>query len=302
MAINNLNVPLFSIVLPTFNHGIYISRAIESIIQQTYINWELIIVDNYSIDETEILVSKYKDPRIQYFKNHNYGIIATSRNFGINKTSGDWIAFLDSDDWWKKNKLELCLKYLNKYEVDILYHDLFLIKNQNQKISFKIAKSRKLTKPVFNDLLKNGNAILNSSVIVKKDILNAVGLLSELPDKVTWEDYDCWLKISKITDNFFYLNKRLGYYWIGGGNISNPDKDLLNATSICSNYINNNLSLIPAWILYSQGKAYYKKGDNLKGRDKLLQILFLNISITFSFKSLLLIIYYQFKHEIYSEL
>ena len=192
----------------------------------------------------------------------------------------------------------MCLKYVNKYNPDILYHDLFLIKNQYQKISFKIAKSRKLTKPIFNDLLINGNAILNSSVIVKKDILKAVGLLSEMHDKVTWEDYDCWLKVSKITDNFYYLNQRLGYYWVGGGNISNPDKDLLNATSICSNYINNNLSFIPVWILYSQGKAYYKKGDNLNGRDKLLQILLLNISFTFSFKSLLLIMYYQFKCEI----
>lgn len=296
--INNPTNPLVSIVLPTFNHGLYICRAIESVLQQTYVNWELIIVDNYSIDKTEFLVSTFKDSRIKYFKNHNYGIIATSRNFGINQSSGDWIAFLDSDDWWKKSKLELCLKHVNKYNADILYHDLFLIKNQHQKISFKIAKSRKLTKPIFNDLLINGNAILNSSVIVKKDILKAVGLLSEMHDKVTWEDYDCWLKVSKITDNFYYLNKRLGYYWVGGGNISNPDKDLINATSICLNYINDNLSFTPVWILYSQGKAYYKKGDSLNGRDKLLQILFLNISFTFSIKSLLLIMYYQFKREI----
>lgn len=291
--INNSNKPLVSIILPTFNHGLYICRAIESVLQQTYVNWELIIVDNYSIDETEFLVSLYKDSRIKYFKNYNYGIIATSRNFGINKSNGDWIAFLDSDDWWKKNKLELCLKYINKYNADILYHDLHLIKKQNQKYSLCKAKSRKLSKPIFYDLLINGNAILNSSVIVKKEILQKVGLLSQQSDKLTWEDYDCWLKVSKITENFYYLSKKLGYYWIGGGNNSNFDRDLINTSSISLNYIDNNISYIPIWILYSQGKAYYKKGEILEGRNKLLQIILLNKSISFSIKSILFLIHYH---------
>jgi glycosyltransferase involved in cell wall biosynthesis len=293
--IYNNETPLVSIVLPTYNHGLYICRAIDSVLNQTYKNWELIIVDNYSTDETEILVSEYKDSRIQYFKNHNHGIIAISRNFGIKKSNGDWIAFLDSDDWWKRNKLEYCMFYAIFKNADILYHDLILINKNFRKYFLRNAKSRNLTKPIFYDLLINGNAILNSSVVVKKQILQKVGLLSQSNDKFTWEDYDCWLKISQITQNFFYLKKKLGFYWLGGGNNSNPERDLINSSSICLNYINNNLTYTPAWILYSQGKAYYKKGQMIQGRKRLLQLINLNKSFSLSLKSIILIVYYQFR-------
>ena len=84
---------LISIIIPTFNHGQFLDRALKSIINQTYTNWEVIIVDNHSTDNTTKIVKSFKSSKITYFKIHNNGIIAKSRNAGIYAAKGEWIAF-----------------------------------------------------------------------------------------------------------------------------------------------------------------------------------------------------------------
>lgn len=117
MASNEI---LFSIVIPTYNRANLIKRCIESVINQTYQNWEAIIVDNYSEDNTEEIVSSFNDERIRFYKNHNYGVISVSRNFALDNSNGHWICFLDSDDSlghpisWNK-----FLPYLNHFDIDI---------------------------------------------------------------------------------------------------------------------------------------------------------------------------------------
>ena len=100
--------PLVSIVIPTYNHAKFISKALKSILDQTFKDWEAIIIDNQSTDQTNDILSKYSDPRIKSYKIDNNGIIAKSRNLGIKLSKGKWIAFLDSDDWWTSEKLEVC--------------------------------------------------------------------------------------------------------------------------------------------------------------------------------------------------
>ena len=111
---------LFSIVIPTYNRANLLHRCLESVVAQTYEKWEAIIVDNYSEDNTEDVVKTFNDSRILYIKNHNYGVIAVSRNKAIDMAKGDWIAFLDSDDYWLPNKLETLLNYIKDY--DLIYH------------------------------------------------------------------------------------------------------------------------------------------------------------------------------------
>jgi len=270
---------LISIILPTFNHAKFLKKAIESVINQSYINWELIIIDNNSTDETFDIVNSYSDHRIRYSKIQNNGVIAASRNYGISLSNGTWIAFLDSDDWWTNNKLSRSVKYINKRKFDLIYHDLFLVYKTNQKSYQRLAKSRNLSSPVFEDLLLNGNAILNSSVIVRKDLLEEVGLISCDTDKITWEDYDCWLKVSKRTNKFYYIKETLGYYWAAGGNMSNPDQDLKNAKSIYNKYIKGYYDIIPSWIIFSEGKALIKKGYIQEGISKFKKISFTNYSL-----------------------
>jgi len=115
--------------MPSFNHVNFIKIAIESVIKQTYSNWELVIIDNNSTDGTKELISEFKDSRIKVYCISNNGIIAHSRNFGVIKSDGEWIAFLDSDDYWLPEKLEISSRYFfNKY---FIYHDL-LISNTSQ--------------------------------------------------------------------------------------------------------------------------------------------------------------------------
>ena len=118
---NTKSTPLVSIVIPTYNHAKFISKALKSVIYQTYKNWEAIIIDNESVDETYKLVNDFNDSRIKYFKISNDGVIAKSRNLGIKEAKGDWIAFLDSDDWWTKDKLEVCISKIGK-NTDLIYH------------------------------------------------------------------------------------------------------------------------------------------------------------------------------------
>lgn len=247
-----------SIIMPTFQHGHCINKSIKSVIRQTHKDWELLIIDNYSLDNTEKVVNEFDDPRIIYLKYSNNGIIAASRNYGISQASGSWIAFLDSDDWWAPTKLERSIFEGLKSDSDIIYHDLFLVKSNSQKLFISKAKGRKMKGKIYENLLNYGNALLNSSVVVKKEVIIKAGCISEEKDKVSWEDFDCWLRISKITNKFLYINEPLGYYWIGGGNISSPDNVISNTTSIEKYYKNffNTHSGKPFWFGNGRGKAF----------------------------------------------
>lgn len=218
----------FSIITPTYNCS-FISRAISSVLKQTFSSWELIVIDNFSKNSTEEIIKKYNDKRIKYYKFNNQGIIAKSRNYGIKLSTTEWIAFLDSDDFWEKNKLEICFQNIKKYDHDLYYHGLYQAKEGLNLFKKKIAdKSRLIVKPIFENLLINGNAIGNSSVVVKKSILYKINLISEDKNKYSWEDFDTWLRISQITEKFFFINKILGYYWIGKGRVTNPAQIIKN--------------------------------------------------------------------------
>ena len=106
MKSTNSEQPLVSVIMPTYNHAKFIAKAIESVLSQTSQNLELIIIDNYSEDDTGEIVASCEDDRIIYLKFRNNGIIAASRNHGIKHSHGEYIAFLDSDDLWHKQKLE----------------------------------------------------------------------------------------------------------------------------------------------------------------------------------------------------
>jgi glycosyltransferase involved in cell wall biosynthesis len=216
-----MNLPLVSIVVPSYNHGHFIGKMIESVISQTYENWELIIVDNHSSDDTDIIINNYNDKRIKVFKIFNNGIVAVSRNKGILEANGLWVAFLDSDDGWYPEKLEICMS--SSEHADLIYHNMKLYKAQEDIFLTKGLVSRKVNSPIFKDLLIRGNTIINSSVIVKKSLLEVVNGINENREIITSEDYHLWLKISQVTDRFLHLPKQLGYYTIHGQGLSQRD-------------------------------------------------------------------------------
>ena len=284
--------PLISIVIPTFNHANYLSKALQSVLHQTYTNWEAIVIDNHSTDDTGKVINKFNDHRINYLKIQNNGVIAKSRNIGINSAKGDWVAFLDSDDLWTNNKLKTCIESINN-QVDLIYHDLEVTSNRRIFFKGKINKTRQLKKPVLIDLLVNGNAISNSSVIVRKKILIEIGLMDENKELIAAEDYNTWLKISNFTDQFLYLPKKLGYYYIHHEGISQKDMSIptQKATQDFLHILNNKQKKkIEANIKYISGRFNYLNFNYNQAKKDLLFVL-KSSSFKLRLKSLIMIVH-----------
>lgn len=162
-----------SVIVTTYNRFNLLQETINSILNQTYKNFELIIIDNYSIDNTEKIVKTYikKDKRIKYYKNKNNGIVAINRNFGINKSQGRFIAFCDDDDVWINNKLEKqILEFKKDKKIGLICTNHIDIKENIELYNNKNLNDNDFT---FCSLLKK-NSVVNSSVVVKKSVINDV--------------------------------------------------------------------------------------------------------------------------------
>jgi glycosyltransferase involved in cell wall biosynthesis len=267
-----MNHELISVILPTYKRCQILNKAVDSVINQTYKNWELIIIDNNSNDGTEELIKNYYNNKIFFLKINNFGSIAKSRNYGIKKSRGKYLAFLDSDDYWTKNKLEICLNFIND-KVDLIYHDLEIIGQKKSFFKNNILNSRKLNKPIFDDLLFNGNAINLSSVIVRKNLLEQIDGMKETLEIATCEDYNTWLRVAKLTEKFFYLPKTLGYYLIHNQNISNHDMSIPLSFAI-EEFLpllsEKEKKILSANLQFISGKFSYLLGDYLEAKKKLI--------------------------------
>jgi len=250
--------PLVSVVIPTYNHAHFLGRAIQSVLDQTYKNWEAIVIDNHSTDNTDEVLRKFTDERIRALKIHNNGVIAASRNMGIQAARGEWIAFLDSDDWWKSQKLEVCLRKVKK-RVDLVYHSLEIVNEFSGDEGVRVNGCWQLKKPVIIDLLLNGNTISNSSVMVRKKVLDTIGEIDENIYMVGAEDYNTWLRIATTTDGFLRVNKPLGCYYVHENNYS--IKDISGAKDIATQSYMYLLS-------EKQRKKHISIDEYMKGKTK----------------------------------
>lgn len=186
-----------SVIIPTFNSEKTIVNAIKSVLNQTYVNLEIIIIDDGSTDNTSKLFNPYVyDNKVKYFYQDNQGQGA-ARNLGIKKSSGEWIAFLDSDDVWVKNKLEKQLEAVKgKSDVSLVFSNAEFVENDKNVGSFfeDFCPYPNWEKNVFEQILRN-NFIVNSSVMVRKDVLEEVDMFSQDQFLRNIEDYDLWLRI-----------------------------------------------------------------------------------------------------------
>ena len=215
--------PYFSIVIPTYNRADRLNKTINSVLAQTFSDFEMLIMDDGSTDHTQELIESFNDSRLIYSWEKNFGGPSRPRNRGIKQAKGEWICFLDADDWWKTTKLQICFEHLND-EVDFLYHDMVI--SHDGVGGLKKIKSRKLVPPIYKDLLLGGNVIINSSVMVRKKILEEVHGIDESSEMIAAEDFNAWLRIGKITNNFLYLPVVLGYYLEHDQNISQKNMSI----------------------------------------------------------------------------
>ena len=275
---------LISVIVPTFNRKPLLQRAIDSVLNQSFENFQLIIVDNYSSDDTDELISSYKDNRIFFHKNKNEGIIASSRNYGINLAKGNFLAFLDSDDWWEPTKLDKCLSAFNSGEVDFVYHNCFIKGGKTDKKT----NCRQLDRPFSEDLLFNGNTIVTSSAIIKRSAFE-ISTFSESRNKAGWEDYDLWIKLAKQNLNFYLIEECLGNYWVGDDNFDSPERIILNLESMESTifreYRGQNTKE-PWWPHYTRGLAYLNLNLSVLSIQNFIKVLLLKSPFMFKLKAM----------------
>ena len=286
---------LVSIIIPTFNRLNKLVDAIVSVQNQNYRNYEIIVVDNCSTDGTIQYLNELNDNRISIFKIQNNGNIARSRNLGILNSKGNFLAFLDSDDLWYPNKLKVCLDEIKKKNLDFLYQNMKIKKN-NSIFKKKIGYFRKLKNVnVYDQLIYTGPAFPTSSVILRKKIFNEINNFDEEDYKITWEDFDAWLRFSKKTNNFGYLDKVLGEINIGKDNYLDKNNQIKNIFKFKETYLQDSQSL-PTWCIITLLTLYFKLNNYEKFYEFYNHIDFKKITLKNSIKISLLSLLLRFQH------
>lgn len=210
--------PLISIVMATFNQGQFIKNSIMTVLEQTYTNWELIIVDNYSSDDTIQIIREFDNPKIRYFCFSNQGVVARSRNFGANKAYGKYLAFLDSDDLWNPTKLACFVKN----PAPLWGHSMTKIDASNNLLTDCDGKSlcAKCENKSWRSMLMDGNSLPLSSMIVDRVLFRDVGGFSESIAFKTVEDFELVFKICGKYSVSTKCGPVLGYYRVHKANLS----------------------------------------------------------------------------------
>jgi len=183
--------PLISIVMPAYNSEKYIRESLDSVRRQTYKNWELIVVDDGSNDKTGEIVKEAQkgDCRIKLYKNDKNIGVSMTRNRAVSLSSGGWIAFLDSDDCWKNDKLEKQMSCVKKNSAEFIYTGSSFMDADGGRYGWKM----KVPASVSYVKLLRHNVISCSSVLIKKNILIRHKMIR---DNIH-EDYALWLNILK---------------------------------------------------------------------------------------------------------
>lgn len=204
---------LVSIIMPSYNTGRFIKETIESVLAQSYQNFELIIVDDCSTDNTDEVVEKYlTDKRITYIKNDKNSGAAVSRNRALREAKGKWIAFLDSDDLWETQKLEKQIAFMRDNNYHFSYTNYIEIDDKSVPNGRMVTGPKKITKRGMYNYCWMG------CLTVMYDA-EKVGLI-QIEDVKKNNDYAMWLKVCKKADCYL-LDETLSRYRKRSGSISN---------------------------------------------------------------------------------
>lgn len=212
-----MSAPEISVIIPVFNRPELLRRALQSLVNQTSQNFEVVICDHGSAEPVDLVVDEFRCLlNLTFIKVAQQGGVGFPRNRAIEASNTDWIAFLDSDDWWSPEKIETVL-FLLKNEADFLYHQLEIVRDLDcsPKKSFK---GRALQFDFLTELVAVSNPIPNSSVVVRKSCLDGVGGFDE--NRFIIEDFDLWIRLAQKGLRIQFINEVLGYYWVSNNGIS----------------------------------------------------------------------------------
>lgn len=202
---------LVSIIMPSWNTGRFIAESIQSVINQTYKNWELIIVDDCSTDNTDEVIAKFNDNRIRCFKNEKNSGAAVTRNKAIREAKGEWIAFLDSDDLWFPEKLEKQINFMKRNGLVFSYHDYIKIDEDSNLLNIYVTGPEVVDKQrIYNHDYIGCLTFMYSAKIM--------GLI-QIKDIKRHNDYAILIKLCKKA-NCYLLKENLAQYRIRKNSIS----------------------------------------------------------------------------------
>ena len=187
--------PIVSVIIPTCNRERFIPRSLGSVLNQSFEDYEIIIVDDCSEDNTGEIVSKYDDKRIRYIRHKKRMGGSAARNTGIRNSNGLFIAFLDDDDEWLPEKLCLQIElFIKRPELGMVCTGYFYIDDITKKVLKKFSPEKKGF--IYKDLLETNCLGTTSTAMIRKECFGRVGVFDE--DLPACQDWDMWLRISKM--------------------------------------------------------------------------------------------------------
>jgi glycosyltransferase involved in cell wall biosynthesis len=234
--------PFFSVVIPTYNRAEKLRRTIESVLAQSFRNFEVLVMDDGSTDDTRAVVEAFDDSRIRYDWAPNSGGPATPRNRGIDAATADWVCFLDADDLWHPDKLDQVARCIEGNPgADLICHDVVTsVEASGEKFTSRCGP---FERDLYRVMLTEGNQVITSAATVRREFLDRHGLrFNTSPDYVIVEDYDLWLRIALAGGRFCQIRQPLGVYVIERGNIS----------SDLTRFNRNHMTLLKAHVYHLQ--------------------------------------------------
>ncbi len=210
------NRVLVSVIMPTYNCAEYISQSIESVLQQTITDWEIQIVDDCSIDDTQKVLEPYleKYPNIHYYRLPSNGGPAVARTEAIKRASGKYVAFLDSDDLWYPQKLEKQIQFMQKKGADFSCTGYACMNSEGKFLHYAMIPPEKID---YDTCIKLSNPIGNLTVMYDQSVLGKF----QVPMIRKRNDFALWLQVLKKTEYCYGMQEVLGTYRLGrNGSVS----------------------------------------------------------------------------------
>jgi glycosyltransferase involved in cell wall biosynthesis len=224
--------PYFSVIIPTYNRASSLKLTLDSVIAQSFTDFEVLIMDDGSTDKTEAIVGSFLDHRIRYEWAPNSGGPATPRNRGIEAARADWICFIDSDDRWHKDKLKKVAETIETNPgLDLIGHnEMWSVLANGSKIPVNYGPFE----PGFYEvMLRLGNRVSTSSACVRRAFLNDHALrFNQSADYVIVEDFDLWLRIALHGGAFHFIEDYYTEWVVADTNISSNSEKLEHNLSV----------------------------------------------------------------------
>jgi len=216
-----MNLPLVSIITPSYNSSKFIKETIASVQAQTYTYWEMLITDDGSTDHSLEIIKEISnnDPRVKYFSINNSGP-AIARNNSIKYATGKYLAFLDSDDLWMPNKLALQIKFMKKNNYNFTFTSYMMIDEKSNIIKNSLISSS--LKISYNDMLSE-NSIGCLTAVYDQEQIGKI----YMPNIRKRQDYGLWFKILKNEKFAYGMKESLAYYRIGQSSLSKNKFELI---------------------------------------------------------------------------